>query len=144
MREVVIARHGSTPWGTFGHLAVAGERFPTVELPWKGNQRNISCVPTGTYELVLGRHVSEDGSSYPCYELRDVPGRSNVEIHIGNHIRHLLGCVAIGTRFEIIDGLPGVASSSVAHARWMAIMADAPRARLTILDRVPYDWSEEG
>lgn len=143
MKEIVIARHGSTPWGTFGHLYVAGEQFATVELPWRGNLRNVSCIPVGTYLIRLGEHVQQDGTRYPCYELQDVPDRSNIEIHIANYATDLLGCIGIGSRFSILNGVPAVASSSAAHARWLEIMNDDVEARLTIHWNPEFDWTGE-
>ena len=39
-------------WGTNGALFVNG-RFIcfTIELPWRENRRNVSCIPEGRYEL---------------------------------------------------------------------------------------------
>ena len=40
------------PLGTNGNLLVAGKRICfTIELPWKNNQRQISCIPEGKYSL---------------------------------------------------------------------------------------------
>ena len=38
--------------GTNGTLFIDGTFFCfTIELPWKDNKRNISCVPEGSYEI---------------------------------------------------------------------------------------------
>lgn len=36
---------------TVGYINADGNILPTVELPWKNNRANVSCVPEGTYKL---------------------------------------------------------------------------------------------
>jgi hypothetical protein len=72
----------------------SGVRFcDTLELPWRGNQHNVSCIPEGTYEVKLqfspvhGRNL---------YWLQDVPGRGAIEIHVGNTVVDSKGCILLG------------------------------------------------
>lgn len=63
----------------------------TIELPWKGNQRKVSCIPEGRYE-VLKRYSVKHGWHMV---LKDVPGRSMILFHPANHaIKELEGCIA--------------------------------------------------
>lgn len=72
----------------------------TVELPWKDNQRNISCIPPGKYPGELrtsekyGLHV----------HIKEVPDRSYILIHPANFVRQLRGCIAPGKSHTDIDG----------------------------------------
>lgn len=72
----------------------------TVELPWKDNQRNISCIPPGKYPGELrtsekyGLHV----------HIKKVPNRSYILIHPANFVRQLRGCIAPGKAHTDIDG----------------------------------------
>ncbi|MEH0154686.1 DUF5675 family protein [Limibacter armeniacum] len=72
----------------------------TLELSDKGNARNISCIPRGTYKVVP-RHTDARGWHY---EISGVPGRSLILIHPGNFHRDIQGCVLLGTDFIDIDG----------------------------------------
>jgi hypothetical protein len=63
----------------------------TIELPWKNNQRFISCIPEGSYPLVkrcsqrFGWHL----------HVQVVRGRSLILIHPANNaIKELQGCIA--------------------------------------------------
>jgi hypothetical protein len=67
----------------------------TIELPWKGNQRNISCIPEGRYPLVQRSHPERA----PHLLLQRVPGRSLILIHPANNaLKELRGCIAPVTR----------------------------------------------
>lgn len=82
----------------------------TLELPWKQNQRNISCIPTGTY------HVDKTNSGKfgaGTFAVNNVPDRSLIRIHQGNYTRQIQGCILLGTRFGDInrDGITDVVNS---------------------------------
>ncbi|BAV07748.1 hypothetical protein SAMN05421788_10398 [Filimonas lacunae] len=78
--------------GTNGQLAVNGKLFCfTIELPWLQNQRHISCIPEGSYQLAK-RH-SEDRGYHLI--LRAVPDRSLILIHPANNaLQELQGCIS--------------------------------------------------
>lgn len=80
--------------GTFGRMTHdAGWACYTVEPPWAQNKPGVSCIPAGLYALDLGIYHKHD---YPAYELRHVPGRANIKIHIANVAAELDGCIAVG------------------------------------------------
>jgi hypothetical protein len=63
----------------------------TIELPWLGNQQNVSCIPEGRYELKKG--MSQKRGLH--IRLKDVPDREDILIHPGNEAaRDLKGCIA--------------------------------------------------
>ena len=84
--------------------------FNTLELPWKDNEKYISCIPAGEYEVL--RHVSEKYSE--CFWVQNVPGRSEILIHKGNFYTDILGCILPGVAFTDInnDGYLDVTSST--------------------------------
>lgn len=51
------------------------------------------CIPEGKYEvrLEMSPHFG-----YPTPHLQDVPGRSYIEIHIGNYPSQTHGCILVG------------------------------------------------
>lgn len=71
----------------------------TLELPWKDNERRVSCIPIGTYKLKL--HTSPKFGQ--CYWVKDVPNRDAILIHPANYTRQLLGCIAVGLDHKDID-----------------------------------------
>lgn len=76
--------------GTFGEIKHDNKHICyTVEEIWKENKRNISCIPTGIYELKK-RFTQKRGSHLI---LKDVPNRSNILIHTGNEILDTMGCI---------------------------------------------------
>ena len=52
--SLLIIRDTFTDKSTIGNLYINGERFcDTLENPWLDNQRNISCIPEGSYKVRL-------------------------------------------------------------------------------------------
>ena len=98
---------------TRGWLVWDGQAWPTMELPWRGNRRNVSCVPPGRYGV--RRHQSPRFG--PCWLVGPVPGRSAILVHAGNTTRDTRGCVLPGTRTGQLGGLPAVLSSRAAMLR---------------------------
>lgn len=94
----------------------------TLELPWRDNEHNVSCIPTGNY-AVTRYHSPSKGN---VFLLCDVPERSNVEIHIANYVSELRGCIAVGTKFSDIDGdkIPDITNSQKMLAYLLRIMPD--------------------
>jgi hypothetical protein len=84
------------PEGTQGSLEWNGTLVCyTIELPWLGNQRRISCIPEGEY--VLQKRFSPKFKWH--LHLRNVPGRDFILIHPANDAkRELLGCIAPVTK----------------------------------------------
>ena len=63
----------------------------TIELPWRNNQPQVSCIPEGRYAL-KGRYSSKYGNHLI---LHGVKGRSYILIHPANNaLKELKGCIA--------------------------------------------------
>jgi hypothetical protein len=60
-----------------------------LELPWKNNEFQVSCIPAGEYRVV--KHVSKKFGE--CFWIKDIPNRSAVLIHGGTNFKHTLGCI---------------------------------------------------
>jgi len=93
------------------------------QLPWRDNMRNVSAIPPGTYRIRLHK-CEKHGQSFL---IENVPGRSNVEIHIGNWVgakdkglkSDSLGCPLLGRSVGILEGQLAVLQSSVAFKEWV-------------------------
>lgn len=112
--KAILIRHDRTPFYTLGTLIVqAGNmrevEIDTLELPWKMNQRNISCIPEGVYQAE--KYESEKHGK--CFHVKDVENRTGILIHPANFVRELRGCIAPGLSHADIDqdGIIDVTSS---------------------------------
>lgn len=79
----------------------------TLELPWKNNQHGISCIPKGSYSV--SRYNSPTKGQ--VFLLADVPGRDMIEIHAGNTVNDILGCILVGRVFGMLNGKRAVLES---------------------------------
>ena len=78
--------------GTNGSLFIdcAGLCY-TIELPWKNNEHNVSCIPEGRYELV--KRYSPKFKWH--FEVCNVPNRDLILIHPYNDaMKQARGCIA--------------------------------------------------
>lgn len=80
------------PNGTNGELFLNGNKIcATIELPWKNNQSQVSCIPEGEYVLEK-RYSSKFGWHL---QVMDVPERKLILIHPANNaLKELKGCIA--------------------------------------------------
>lgn len=108
MKHAVLYRFQYSKHQTLGMLFGFDEnnedvfKCKTLELPWKHNQKNVSCIPgSGAKYLVK---VFNSPTKGRCYKLEYVIDRTNIEIHIGNYNRDILGCILPGEEFMDIDG----------------------------------------
>lgn len=93
----------------------------TLELPWKENQRRISCIPQGTYKARLRKASESPSRNYDHVHINPVPNRSFILIHSGNFHWHIEGCVLVGSEHRDInrDGLLDVPNSKLTMDRLM-------------------------
>lgn len=98
--EITVLRQSSNNQCTMGYMSVNGEIMAyTLELPWKNNQQNVSSIPAGTYSGML----RYDKADKWRIQLQGVPGRTAVQIHIGNYTRDIKGCVLIGSAADVTN-----------------------------------------
>lgn len=72
-----------------------------LELPWRENEQEHSCIPEGVYQCALRPSrkwgpVPFGKTLFLLYELKPVQGRTDILIHSGNTIRDSLGCLLVG------------------------------------------------
>lgn len=117
--------------GTFGSLLINGQPFCfTLELPWRENRPQLSCIPPSRYgvSIVRSPHFGR------VYHVENVPGRANVLMHSGNYAgdvtkgfkTHVLGCILLAFRHCVMDGQPAVYNSRPAVSKFIRIMGGKP------------------
>jgi len=98
--------------------------FNTIELPQKGNQKNISCIPEGTYTV----HKITSPTKGKCFQVMNVPNRTAILLHIGNYVVgkqiDSQGCLLVGNGFEDRnkDGNIDVINSSVTLKKLLELL----------------------
>ena len=116
MRTIRIERDWQDSNQTLGKCTVYDENnkpiFSSMSLErgWRDNQNMISCVPLGTYSVVL---ESSNRFKKDLWELKNVPNRSECKFHSANYWFQLNGCIALGRSLADInnDGYQDVTSS---------------------------------
>jgi hypothetical protein len=96
--------------------------FKTLELPWKDNERKVSCIPIGKYDVVK-RKSPKYGNHF---HVQDVPNRDMILIHSGNYISDILGCILPGRNPADInnDGYSDVTHSKQTMAELNKILPE--------------------
>lgn len=102
----------------------------TLERPWKNNQRNISCIPAGSY--VCKRIQSPKFGS--TFEVQKVEGRSEILFHKGNINDDTHGCILIGEMYEPFGSDTGIAASGKGFKEFLSRTADIDFFTLKIED----------
>ncbi len=88
MLIVTLRRQPSTDQGTFGVLTFGARTVHTIELPWRDNRRQRSCIPPGAYRCAL----VQSPRFGRVYGVAGVPDRTHILIHASN----LAGDVDLG------------------------------------------------
>lgn len=99
--HILLQRLSTSSEGTLGILLINGRPYYiTLELPWKNNQKDISCIPVGIYHAIK---IYSEKFKKEVYVLQDVPGRDLIEFHIGNKLEDTHGCILLGLEFSTTD-----------------------------------------
>lgn len=117
---------------TTGILQIDGRVFATMERPWLANPAGQggfprkSCVPPGVYRVDPWHSVNFPETyiitnpELGVYrQPGDIPkgqawGRSAILIHVGNFVRNVIGCIAVGMEHGELGGEPAVLRSIMA------------------------------
>jgi hypothetical protein len=98
--HVFLYRRATTDQGTIGVLRHQFFGCDTLELPWRDNRRNESCIPATNYRCFW----HESPSKGWCFKLVGVTDRSHILIHRGNwagdkskgFVSNSDGCILLG------------------------------------------------
>ena len=125
MKAVISREYGKIQ--TMGSLVIFDGKeivlkILTLELPDLGNQKNISCIPEGKYEV----HRIYSPKFGNCFHVQDVPGRSAILIHKGNYTKDTRGCILVGMNHIDIDsdGMKDVSDSATAMNKLLTTITD--------------------
>jgi hypothetical protein len=86
------------PEGTNGKIESEGKLIcKTIELPWRNNEKRISCIPEGKY-FIKKRYSAK----FKCHlEIVGVNNRTLILFHPANNaLQELNGCIAPVTKLS--------------------------------------------
>jgi len=127
MEHIVnLCRLKRSDQGTRGILFADSFSCQTLELPWRENQRSISCIPSGEYQVKI-RISPKYGQ---VYHIKEVPNRSYILLHSGNwagdkhkgYRTNVAGCILLGARRGLLLGQWAVLNSRITVRRFMTHM----------------------
>lgn len=93
MEELVILRTYKDQYTT-GDIYIDNKLFcNTLELLDLKNQKNVSCIPEGTYTAQVQKHAKKGF----IIRIDGVRNRTGILVHTGNDICDTQGCILVGT-----------------------------------------------
>lgn len=122
--EIRLKRSPDDGIRTLGRLNAGQMVFATLERPWienpagAGGMPRKSCVPRGTYRVepwssanFPDTFIITNPKLGVYRQPGDIPpeqkfGRSAILIHIGNRVRDVIGCIALGMEHGTLPGHP--------------------------------------
>lgn len=92
----------------------------TLELPWRDNASQVSCIPEGIYQ-VRTRKTDKFGMHY---HVQGVPGREWILFHPATYVSQLLGCLIPGERYADLnrDGIPDIVNTRATLNKMLAVL----------------------
>ena len=133
--ELILKRTRFLEDRILGNISVRDEEgvkwtFQTLELPDRDNQKEVSCIPAGSYDGV--KRWSKKYKNH--FMLLDVPDREGILIHVGNYPRDTRGCILVGTDVRDIDNdnRPEVVNSKTAMERLNILLKNEQDIKITI------------
>jgi hypothetical protein len=95
--NLLLIRDTFTEQSTLGKLYLNGEFMcDTLENPYINNERNISCIPHGQYDVRIRVARESATRDYVHLLVQEVPNRSYILFHIGNTAKDTKGCILVG------------------------------------------------
>lgn len=147
MEDIAEVKRVYLPTETLGSWYWKGNLLvKTMELPWKNNAHNISCIPEGEYIITKSSPVEKDDPKTPIDEsggrkprpywhfiINNVPNRQGCLIHKITYVKDLLGCIGVGLSFKDFnkDGVPDIDSSTQALELLIKTMPDKFKLRIS-------------
>ncbi|MCK5613135.1 hypothetical protein KAR91_65280 [Candidatus Pacearchaeota archaeon] len=130
MKDVFLFRILSSAQGNLGIWVTSDFEARTIELPWKDNRPNVSCIPAGQYSAVY--RYSKKFKHH--YWIQNVMDRGWILTHNGvwagdtelGYKTHSHGCVIMGKYHGIYQGQDAVLVSRATLRAFMNFMNREP------------------
>nr|QJB19536.1 MAG: hypothetical protein [Microvirus sp.] len=114
---LTLQRFNYDTFGTYGALIYNSKPLCyTLELPWKNNAKQISCIPPDIYQC----HKTLSVKHGSCIRLNHVINRDGILIHTGNNLTDTQGCILVGLDVQST----GLIYSKLALERLMYYLPD--------------------
>jgi hypothetical protein len=119
LSKLIINRYHSNDDGTLGICSfydINGKLlgyFSSLELPYRNNEKNKSCIPTGKYLATKSFHQRLGN----VFNIHHVEGRSGILIHSGNTIADTSGCILLGRHANFLVPVNNLMSLHVYDSR---------------------------
>jgi hypothetical protein len=126
---VFLERLDKSAQGTFGRVTAGNLSLYSGELPYAGNQPNVSSLPPGHYRCVWT--FSPKFRRF-MYLLLDTGKRAGIRFHAANlmgsapYKAQLNGCIALGEKLGHLDGQKALLLSAPAISRFEIHMQRKP------------------
>jgi hypothetical protein len=133
---ITLPRTNFTEAGTEGVFCAPGFACFSLELPWRNNLPNISCIPVGEYQC----GIVNSPRFGRVFQVFDVPDRTHVLLHRGNFAgdtaqglrSDVAGCVLLGRRLGFLHGQRAILTSRITVRRFMAAMDEQGITNFTL------------
>ena len=100
--QLTLKRRITANGAVIGDLLGLSKRLFVLEDEWRGNQRGISCIPAGFYQVKPHGWEPDTSLKYrQVWQLQKVSGRTGILIHAGNTHRDTEGCLLVGMGMQI-------------------------------------------
>lgn len=98
---MTLLRKIYTKNSTIGKLSIDDYECWSLEPSARRQDGKPLCIPKGMYQVTI-RKDKDTRLSYDVPELLNVPGRTDILIHIGNKPEDTLGCILVG-KSHLVD-----------------------------------------
>ncbi len=110
-----------------------------LELPWRDNAFQVSCIPEGEYDVE--RRTSAKFKQH--FHVKGVPKRTFILLHPGNFTTDILGCILPGKRLTHLnaDAVPDIEQTRITLNRLLALLGQSFRLSIRSFTPPPFPHS---
>lgn len=134
--DLALVRTEFRPDGIFGELRDPGGELivHTLEHGYGDGFGGIQPkLPDGQYTCVRGEHQLKNMPHlFETFEITNVPGHTNILIHVGNFDFDSEGCVLVGISVSQLNGRQALGASKSAFAKFMRVQDGCDSFQLTV------------
>lgn len=137
--DAILKRAIFSELGIFGTLTLGEDTdakiFRTLEHAYEISESIwMPKIPVGTYVCKRGMHQLEGMTApFETFEILNVPGHTNILIHVGNYNKDSEGCVLIGLAAVLAGGNPMITQSREAFNEFMEMQIGVDEFTLAVV-----------